>query len=158
MLREEGTTERNFPMENNKQVQFNWGTFNVPTLATILTVLWYTATHSERQDSRIDALEINNSASQASIARTLEALQIKTQPLDNITYRVTVAEQNIVANHASVNARVDRQSESVQSLSADINKLSISFSVLSEKIDSALPTQKSDFMLQPAERQVPTGN
>jgi Zn-dependent metalloprotease len=139
-------------MESNRAVQFNWGTFNVPTLVTVLTVFWYTATHSERQDSRLDALEVNNTVSQTSISKTLEAIQIKTNPLDNLTYRITVVEQNLTAINQAVNARIDRQGDSVQGLRDDINKLSISFSVLSQKIDSVLPEKRSELTSVPGAR------
>lgn len=130
-------------MEVNRTIQWNLGTFNVPTLISVLGLIWYTATYSERQDARVNALETGNDNQN----KTLEALGTKTVALDNVTYRVTLVEQGI----ADVNRRTDRQNDSIQSLRDDIAKMTTSFSVLSQKLDNVLPMKKTELAEPPKE-------
>lgn len=136
-------------MESNRTVQVNWGTFNVPTLLSVLGILWYTATHTERQDNRLEISEAN----QVTINKAIDDLRAKTSVLDNLTYRMTTAEAKIDGNNVALNARIDRQTDALQSIRDDIGKLSTSFEVVSQKIDNILPRQKTE--LSPLNMQGP---
>lgn len=125
-------------MENNRTIQFNWATFNVPTILAVATVLWYAATHSERQDARLDAIEINRVARSTEVNKMLEAMQMKVSPLDNLTYRLTVAEQGL----ADVNRRVDRVGDSMQNIRDDIGGLSTQIQLVNQKLDAIVPEDK----------------
>lgn len=127
--------ERPVAVEMNRAVQVNWGTFNVPTILSVLGLLWYTATHTERQDARIDAIEISRASRSIELNSSIMALQAKVAPIDNLLYRLTVVEQGV----ADVNRRVDRQSDSLQGVRDDIAGLSTKFEVLQQRIEAVLP-------------------
>lgn len=127
-------------MEINRAVQVNWGTFNVPTIISVLGILWYTATHYERQDARIEAIESSRIARSTEINTSILGLQSKVAPIENLSYRLTVVEQGV----ADVNRRVDRQSDSMQGIRDDIGALSTKFEVLSQKIEGILPEKRAE--------------
>jgi uncharacterized protein HemX len=125
-------------METNRSLQFNLGMFNVPTLVGIVglgLMVYQSGQKQERQDARLDAIEINRTARSAEVNTMLQALTEKTSPIDNITYRLTVVEQGI----ADANRRIDRQSDSMQAIRGDIAGLSTSIEVLRQIIDARLP-------------------
>lgn len=131
-------------VEQNRNVQINWGTLNVPTILSILCLLWYTATHSERQDSRLDAIEISRADSRAVYTKRIENLETAVRKQENLEYRLTTAEANIIANNTSINARVDRQGDTLMDIRDSIAKLSTSFEVFSTRMDGVFP-KKSGF-------------
>lgn len=127
-------------MQQNRTLQINWGTFNIPTIFAVASVLWYTAGKQERQDSRLDAIEISRVQRSTEINKVLEALQMKIQPVDNITYRVTVLEQGV----ADVNRRIDRVGDSMQSIRNDIGTVSTQVQLVNQKLDAIFPGKKAD--------------
>lgn len=138
-------------MESNKTVQINWGTFNVPTLLSVLGILWYTATHQATQDSRIGVIEDSRSASKVEYTKRIEALEAKAGKQDNIEYRLTSLEQKVDGNNRAINARVDRQTDALQGIRDTLGTLSANVLVISNKIDNALPIKKSELDLPPPE-------
>lgn len=126
------------PMEIDRGLKVNWATFNVPTIIAVLTIGWYASAKQERQDARIDAIEQARASAIVTYDKRITAIEAKVSTLDNITYRVTVAEQGIL----NVNARADRIVDSMQGLRSDIAALSTKFEVLSQQIRTALPDQK----------------
>jgi uncharacterized protein YoxC len=129
-----GFVERAVNMESNRTVQVNWGTFNVPTLLSVLGILWYTATHTERQDNQLDS----NKITMESLQKSLDDLRTKTAPLDNVIYRLTTLE-----------TKVDRTADALQDIRTSVGALSTSFEVLSQKIDNVLPQRKSEILIPP---------
>lgn len=144
-------------MENNKQVQFNWGTFNIPTLAAaaVLAGMLYNAGgRQERQDAKIEALNaadaalgVQRAARSAEINKVIEALNLKVQPLDNVVYRLTSLESLVSSNNMTVNARIDRQSDTLTALRDGMAKLSTQLEV----ITSRLPEKKAGLEVPPHE-------
>ncbi len=132
-------------MESNARVALNWGTFNIPTIVAVATVGWYTATKQERQDARLDAIEINRAARSAEVNKMLEAMSIKVSPLENVTYRVTVLEQGV----ADVNRRVDRVADSMQGIREDIGAVSTKIEVLTNQLQQLLPGQQRANLNEP---------
>jgi uncharacterized protein YoxC len=132
-------------MESNRTVQVNWGTFNVPTLLSVLGILWYTATHTERQDNQLDS----NKITMESLQKSLDDLRTKTAPLDNVIYRLTTVETKVDGNNTAVNARIDRTADALQDIRTSVGALSTSFEVLSQKIDNVLPQRKSEILIPP---------
>lgn len=133
----------NTTMETNRSLQFNLGMFNVPTLVGIVglgLMVYQSGQKQERQDARLDAIEIQRTARSAEVNKMLEALTLKTSPLENLTYRLTVAEQGI----ADANRRIDRQSDNMQAIRGDIANLSTTLEVLRQIIDSRLPPSKAE--------------
>lgn len=129
-------------VENNRQVQMNWGTFNVPTIALLLTVggmVWNLSGTQANQNARIEAIELQRSARSAEVNKALEALQQRIMPMTNLEYRVTVLEAGI----GDVNRRIDRVSDSIQVIRDDIGILSTKFEVLAEQVRAALPFKKA---------------
>lgn len=149
--------ERTAAMENNKQVQFNWGTFNIPTLAAaaVLAGMLYNAGgRQERQDARIDALgaadtalDVQRAARSAEINKVLEALSVKIQPIDNLVYRLTSLETMVTSNNVAVNARIDRQSDTLSALRDGMAKLSTQLEVITQR----LPEKKAEISGTPRE-------
>lgn len=134
-------------MEQNKQITVNWGTFNVPTILSVLGILWYTAQHSERQDSRLDNIEISRADARATYSKRIDNLEMRAAKLDLLEQRTTVNEANITAT----NARIDRVADVLQDIRSSIGTLSTSFEVLATKVQNALPMNKSELTKPPAE-------
>lgn len=122
-------------MESNQRIVFNWGAFNIPTILAIASVGWLTATKQERQDARLDAIELQQTARAVEVNKLFEAMQVKTVPVDNLVYRVTSLETGL--NEA--NRRMDRVGDSFQGVRDDISGLSTKFEVLSQKVELVLP-------------------
>lgn len=138
-------------MESNKTLQFNWATINVPTIVSVLGLLWYTATHTERQDNRLEGIETGRAEAKVIYDKRIEFLEMQVAKIGNLEYRMTTSEAKIDANNISVNARLDRFSDAFQDIRGSISALSTSFEVLSTKIDNALPLKKSELLIPPPE-------
>lgn len=136
-------------MENNPKVQINWGVFNIPTILAIGGLLWATADRAARQDLRLDAIETSRIRRSVEIDKVVEQLSTKVVPIDNIQYRLTVAEQGI----ADVNRRADRINEAVSSrldkVQESINLLTTKFEVLDQRLQNALPSDTPPRELRP---------
>lgn len=126
-------------MQSNGKLNLNWATFNIPTIIAILTVGWYLATKQERQDARLDAIEASRAQARAENADTLRQLQLKVSGMDNIAYRITVAENGIT----NVNTRIDRVGESVTErldrLQESLTALATKIEVLDQRLVSSMP-------------------
>lgn len=134
-------------MESNKTVQVNWGTFNVPTLLSVLGILWYTATHTAVQDQRIGTIEDSRSITKIEYTKRIDSLESQVAKIDNLAYRTTINEAGIVA----VNSRLDRFSDAFQDIRKSLGDLSTKFEVVSTKIDNAFPFKKSELVPVPPE-------
>ena len=134
-------------VESNRNVQVNWGTFNVPTLLSVLGILWYTATHTAVQDQRLGVIEDNRSSSRIEYVKRFEAIEADVRALNSqvgqVEYKTTTNEANI----ASANQRMDRFSDAFQDIRQTLGDLSTKFEVVSTKIDNAFPMKKSDMGL-----------
>jgi hypothetical protein len=124
-------------MEVNRNVQLNWGTFNVPTITLCLAIAGMVYNMGGKQastDTRIDSLETQRAIRSAEVNKVLEALQTKVSPIDNLTYRVTSAENSI----SDVNRRVDRIGDSMslgfENVRKDISSLSEKLAVMDSKL------------------------
>ncbi len=144
-------------VEQNSKLQVNWGQINVPTIIAIASVLWWTAAKQERQDARLDSFDTyivtrdrERQTRSAEINRMLEALTLKVSPIENLTYRVTVAEQKIDAGLADVNRRVDRVGDSMQSIRDDVAEVNSKIDVLTEQVRAAFP-KKAELDAPPRE-------
>lgn len=127
-------------IQYSRGLQVNWGTINIPTIISVLGLLWYTATHTERQDSRLETLE----ATRVDWKEQVNSINSQIAPLGNMVYRLTAAEATIQNNNASVNQRIDRFNDTITSVRNDINKLSTNIEVMSNKLDNVLPMKKTD--------------
>lgn len=138
-------------MENNTKVQVNWGTINVPTVLSVLAILWYTASHQATQDSRIGVIEDSRSAAKLEYTKridTLESDNAKQEArIGQLEYKTATNEAGIVA----ANARMDRFSDAFQDVRQSIAALSTKFEVVSTKIDNAFPFKKSELTNPPPE-------
>jgi hypothetical protein len=154
-MTDEATTMQ---VEQNGKLQINWGIFNIPTIIAIATVLWVTSAKQERQDARLDQFdtyivnrERDRQTRSAEINKMLDTLTVKISPIDNLTYRVTVAEQQIAAGLADVNRRVDRVGDSMQGIRDDFGELTSKIDVLSEQVRAAFPKKADLFDTPPRE-------
>lgn len=141
-------------MESNKGIQINWGAFNVPTLIAVGTVLWYTATSNEQQNSRITATEtsidqINTSrlARNAEINKSIEGMSLKIAPIDNMQYRLTLAESGV----ADTNRRIDRQTDTMQGFRENVGDLVTQIALLRQVIEQAFPEKAALLSSTPKE-------
>ena len=124
----------------DKSIKVNWGTFNVPTIAGMLAV--FAAVYSlggelARNNERISSIEVSRASTNASVQAAIAELRNENAQtaalVPTLTYRVTVAEQGIVA----ANQRMDRFSDVVGDLRNDIAKTTTAIEVLSQKLDVA---------------------
>lgn len=132
-------------MDHDTTMRVNWATLNVPTVASLITIasilgglLWAQSARQERQDARIDTIERQFAAAVASDNERYKAGMEIVNQIPNIAYRMTVAEQGIVA----LNQRQDRFSEAMGDLRDGISKVNTSIQVLTERIESAVPLKK----------------
>ena len=144
-------------VDQNSRVNVNWLTFNIPTILAVAGVLWVTSAKQERQDARLDTFDSyiasrdrDRATRSAEVNRMLEALTVKISPIENLTYRVTVAEQKLDAGLADVNRRVDRVGDSMQSIRDDVGELSSKIDVLTEQVRAAFP-KKAELDTPPRE-------
>lgn len=137
-------------METNRNIQFNVGTFNIPTLAGILAigVMVFNAGQSlQQQESRISNIETSRADRQAVYAKQADAVLANTAAIANLTYRTTVAEQGIIA----VNARVDRQTDSIQDFRSELAKVNTNIELLTQQLKILLPEKKASLSFTPPE-------
>jgi len=129
-------------MENNTKVQLNWGVFNIPTILAVGGLLWATADRAARQDARLEAIENSRIQRSVEINKVIEQLTTKVVLIDNMQYRLTIAEQGL----SDVNRRADRINESVSSrldrVQESINTLTTKFEVLDQRLRAAIPNDK----------------
>lgn len=141
-------------METDRGIRINWGTFNVPTIIAIAGIGWAMAQKQERQDARLDAIEINRVQRSTEINKVLEAMQVKISPVDRLELRVTRLEEGV----ADVNRRADRIGDSMQNIRADIGLLSTKFEVLAEQVRASLPDKRAGLSSPPPEILTPRPN
>lgn len=134
------------PMEVNRNIQWNWGVFNVPTVTlciAIAAMIYNTGSKQERIDARLEAIEMARASRSAEVNKILEALQSKVVPFDNLAYRVTVTEQGL----ADANRRVDRVGDSMtmgfDAIRKDLGTLATKLEVMDSKLQSAAPKPQS---------------
>lgn len=142
------TTEHK-PVENNRNIQFNWATFNVPTIMAVASVLWYTATHTERQDARIDTIESSRSQAISDYKAEIASLRVEVAKIANMEYRLTTAETSIDKNNEAANARIDRVSSAMQDIRDGVNKLNTNQELLSQKMDQLIVQKKAELDTTP---------
>lgn len=132
-------------LDQNRNVQVNWGTFNVPTIAgmfVIFAAVWSLSGSMQRQDSRLGNIEDSRQENAARLEARLAAMDITLAKIPNIDYRVTVNEQGLVAT----NARIDRVTDAVGSLRDGIAEVKTSIEVLTEQLKSSTGQQRSDLV------------
>lgn len=138
----------------NKQLEFNLGTFNIPTvvgLVTIIAMIWAGATDRAARDAtfeaRLNQIDKDRAAGRVAYDARLDALTAQASLVPNLQYRITVNEQAI----ASTNSRLDRQGDALDGLRDDIAGVRTSIEVLTQKIDMALPSNRTDLNILPQE-------
>ncbi len=130
-------------VETNRNIQWNLGTFNVPTLvglATIGVMIFNAGQKIQQQDSRITNIEDSRTESRLQAAKVVDLVSSNTASIANLTYRLTVAEQGII----NTNARLDRQTDSIQDFRSDLAKVNTSIELLSQQIKILLPEKKAE--------------
>lgn len=136
-------------MQQNPNIQLNWGTFNVPTivgLITILLMIWDAGAYQQKQEARLEALrerveELISTRNKlvAENEQRLKSIEALLSTIPNLSYRITIAEQGLV----STNARIDRQSDAIGSLREDIGGVRTALEVLTQKIEAAVPSVRT---------------
>lgn len=126
-------------VEMNRTWQLNLGTFNVPTIVGLLAIfamVYSAGGKQQEQETRLNNIELARAARSAEVNKVLEALQTKIDPMENIKYRLTTAENAII----EANRRMDRMSDSTQDLRNNVNQIATSIQLLNQKFDSAFPS------------------
>lgn len=141
-------------MEQNKDVKVNWGTINVPSIATMLAVgaiIWNASGKLTEQEARLNSIETQRTAKALEVNATIRSIQDSISAIPNLIYRITVAEQGI----NDLNRRVDRVGESMnnnfEAIRQGMNDLSTKFEVMDEKIDQRLPEKRAELDVPPPE-------
>lgn len=148
------TTDSIIQTRTNKQLEFNLGTFNIPTvlgLLTIIGMIWsnsaeYTKTKTE-MELRIRSIETDRERSKIANDQRLADLMTTTSVIPNMTYRQTVMETNLGAT----NARIDRQADALENLRSDIAGIGTKIEVLTQRIELALPLRQGALNTTPPE-------
>jgi len=145
-------------MQVDRTQSVNVRQYNLPTIIpmivgfiSILGVLWNQAGSRAKTDAetaaalqavntRIDVLQQDRVAGKTRNDAALAALNNQLLPLQQMVYRITTAEANIV----SLGARADRQADVMNDLKQGIADLNTNFRVFSQKFDLVFPSGKSD--------------
>lgn len=137
-------------MKSDTTLTWNWFRVNVPTILAIGGLVWYTAVTKANIESSINAIEqsrVERSKEAdrkfTNIDNTLAQVSARVEPLNNVTYRIGVVETQII----ETNKRLDRFAEtivnSIDLIRRDVNTMSTRVEVLSQKIDSITPVQRT---------------
>lgn len=141
-------TDGNITTRTRRDLEFNLGTFNIPTIAGMLAIfllVWNgsnsRATMDAQTQIRLDTIERDRtSARQANEAR-LRDIETVTSSMPNIVYRVTVVEQGV----AATNARLDRLSDSVGGVRESVSDVGAKLQILTDRLEAILPLRKTEF-------------
>lgn len=129
-------------METNRNIQWNLGVFNIPTLVGLLGIaaMVFNAGQSlQQQDSRIGNIEASRTERQIAASKQADLVAANTAAIANLVYRLTVAEQGII----NTNARIDRQTDSIQDFRSDLAKVNTSIELLTQQLKLLLPEKKA---------------
>jgi hypothetical protein len=147
-------TEGEPTVETNRNIQVNWGTFNMPTLVGVvgLGLMVFNAGQAiQRQDGRITNIETSRAERQLAASKQSDLLAVNTASIANLAYRLTTLEANVSGNNIAINARADRQSDSIQDFRSDLAKVNTSIELLSQQIKILLPEKKAALGTTPPE-------
>lgn len=147
-------TEGNGAMQTNGQLQVNLWTFNAPTIAAVITVgamVFNVGQAVQKQESRITNIETSRAERQIGYAKQAEAQAANAAATANLTYRLTTLEATVSGNNIATNARVDRQTDSIQDFRSDLAKVNTSIELLSQQIKILLPEKKAELDMPPPE-------
>lgn len=149
------STESSIHTRTNRQLEFNLGTFNIPTVVGLLTIIgmiWTTSTERAKLDAqtelRLATIEKARVEARTAYESTIRELSNAISIVPNLQYRVTVIEQSI----AGINARLDRQSDAIVGVRDDIAEVGTKIEVLSQKLDMyAQPERRTQLNSTPPE-------
>lgn len=148
------STESSIQTKTNRQLEFNLGTFNLPTLLGILAIIgmiWSQssarATLDAQTEIRLTTIEKDRATARAAYDNKMQDIMGVMATIPNLTYRVTVNEQNIQA----ANSRLDRQSDAINGVRDSISDLGTKIEVLGQKLDMAFPQRRTELERTPPE-------
>lgn len=147
-------TEGNGTVETNRNIQLNWGAFNVPTLVGIIGIgvmVFNAGGRLQEQESRVANIEASRAERLANYTKQAELVATNASVTSNLTYRLTTLEATVSGNNIAVNARADRQTDSIQDFRSDLAKVNTSIELLSQQIKILLPEKKAELDRPPPE-------
>lgn len=135
----------------NKQLEFNLGTFNIPTVVGLLTIIgmiWAQSADRAKKDTETE-LRITNIENDRARARIVNDQRLSdigavTATIPNMQYRLTVNETAL----AATNARIDRQADALDALRGAISDVGTKIEVLTQRIEMALPLREGRARLE----------
>jgi outer membrane murein-binding lipoprotein Lpp len=132
-------------MQQSRQVNLNWATTNVPSVASILIVGIGVAMYVQSLASKVDDIEKNRQARTVMIDKGFDQMQDQLKPLANLPYRMGVVEQGLLATNQRVDQYLQMLGTKIDGISDRVNGLSTKVEVLSQKIDALTPEKKASF-------------
>lgn len=120
----------------NKQLEFNWGVVNVPTIVGLLSIIgmiWAQSAERAKKDTDFELRIANIEKNEAQNRAINEAVP-------NIQYRLTAQETLAGAT----NNRIDRGFDAIDDVRKDIGGLSTKIEVLTQRIEMVLPRTELD--------------
>ena len=141
-------------VETNRNIQWNFATFNVPTLVGIATIgimIFNAGQQIQKQESRITTIENSRAERQMTAAKQADLVSKNTADIANVVYRLTTLEATVTGNNLAINARADRQTDSIQDFRSDLAKVNTSIELLSQQIKILLPEKRAELGGTPPE-------
>lgn len=149
MADEPETADTLIHTRTNKALEFNLGTFNIPTVVGLLGIMgmiWSQSAGRATLDAnfatRLDAIEKDRAVAKIQFQSDMKDLQTTSAIIPNMQYRLTITEQNI----ASLGDRVDRQSEALNNfrdtITESIGALGTKIEVLTQRLEIAVPLKR----------------
>lgn len=132
-----------------RELEFNLGTFNVPTIVGLLAIIgmiWgqsaTRATLDAQTQIRLDNIERDRVAARAANEVRMHDVELVTASVPNIVYRITVVEQGVV----STNARMDRMSDSINGVRDSVSEVGSKLAILTNRLEGLLPLRKTELL------------
>jgi outer membrane murein-binding lipoprotein Lpp len=130
-------------MQQNRQVNLNWATINVPSVASILIVGIGVAMYVQALSSKVEKIEDSRQDRAAVVDKSLDDIHEQLKPLANLPYRVNIVEQQLIQTNQRVDQYLRTLGEKIDGVSDRVNGLSTKVEVLSQKIDALTPEKRA---------------
>lgn len=139
-------TDGNITTRTRRDLEFNLGTFNIPTVVGLLTIIAMIysnsaarATLDAQTQIRLDNIERDRTAARQANDIRMRDVETVTATMPNLMYRVTVVEQGV----AATNARLDRLSDSLNGVRDSVSDVGTKVQILTDRLEGILPLRKT---------------
>jgi len=150
-------TDGTIHTRTRRDLEFNLGTFNVPTIAGLLAIfllVWNgsnsRATMDAQTQLRLDSIERDRTSARQNYESRMRDIEAVTSSIPNVVYRVAVVEQGV----AATNGRLDRLSDSVGGVRESVSDVGAKIQILTDRLEGILPLRKTELLQEAPPREL----